>query len=43
MVETKEQSLRIRIRLKAYDYKVIDQSAKQIIDTAIRTGASAFF
>lgn len=41
MVEkVKEQSSRIRIRLKAYDYKVIDQSAKQIIDTAIRTGAS---
>jgi len=35
-----EQSPRIRIRLKAYDYKVIDQSAKQIIDTAIRTGAN---
>ena len=31
---------RIRIRLKAYDHKVIDQSAKQIIDTAIRTGAT---
>ena len=30
---------RIRIRLKAYDHKVIDQSAKQIIDTAVRTGA----
>jgi small subunit ribosomal protein S10 len=30
---------RIRIRLKAYDNKVIDQSAKQILDTAIRTGA----
>lgn len=30
---------RIRIRLKAYDNKVIDQSAKQIIDTAVRTGA----
>jgi small subunit ribosomal protein S10 len=38
--KVKEQSPRIRIRLKAYDYKVIDQSAKQIIDTAIRTGAS---
>ena len=35
-----DQTLRIRIRLKAYDHKVIDQSAKQIIDTAIRTGAS---
>jgi small subunit ribosomal protein S10 len=31
---------RIRIRLKAYDHKVIDQSAKQIIDTALRTGAN---
>ena len=30
---------RIRIRLKAYDSKIIDQSAKQILDTAIRTGA----
>jgi small subunit ribosomal protein S10 len=30
---------RIRIKLKAYDNKIIDQSAKQIIDTAIRTGA----
>src|SRR3982751_1709801 len=31
---------RIRIRLKAYDSKVIDQSAKQILETATRTGAS---
>ena len=38
--KTKAEGLRIRIRLKAYDHKVIDQSAKQIIDTAIRTGAS---
>ncbi|MEX0934210.1 MAG: 30S ribosomal protein S10 [Candidatus Saccharimonadales bacterium] len=30
---------RIRIRLKAYDHKLIDQSAKQIIETALRTGA----
>jgi small subunit ribosomal protein S10 len=30
---------RIRIRLKAYDHKVIDQSAKQIVETALRTGA----
>ncbi len=37
--ETPEKP-RIRIRLKAYDNKVIDQSAKQIIDTAIRTGAN---
>ena len=35
-----DTGIKIRIRLKAYDHKVIDQSAKQIIDTAIRTGAS---
>lgn len=34
------QKQRIRIRLKAYDHKVIDQSAKQIIETAERTGAT---
>ena len=34
------EGLTIRIRLKAYDHKVIDQSAKQIVDTAIRTGAN---
>jgi len=31
---------RIRIRLKAYDHKVIDQSAKQIVDTVLRTGVT---
>ena len=30
---------RIRIRLKAYDHKLIDQSAAQIIETAKKTGA----
>jgi len=35
-----EGKQRIRIRLKAYDHKVIDQSAKQIVETAIRTGAT---
>lgn len=35
-----EAKPRIRIRLKAYDHKVIDQSAKQIVETAIRTGAN---
>ena len=29
----------IRIRLKAFDYKLIDRSAKEIVDTAKRTGA----
>ncbi len=37
---TASTSQRIRIRLKAYDHKVIDQSAKQIVDTALRTGAT---
>lgn len=30
---------KIRIRLKAYDHKVLDQSAKKIVETAKRTGA----
>ncbi len=30
---------RIRIRLKSFDYRLIDQSAKEIVDTARRTGA----
>ena len=35
----KDNGLTVRIRLKAYDHRVIDQSAKQIINTVIRTGA----
>ena len=30
---------KIRIRLKAYDHRVLDQSAKRIVETAERTGA----
>ncbi len=30
---------KIRIRLKAYDYVVLDQSAEKIVDTAKKTGA----
>ena len=30
---------RIRIRLKAFDHRLIDQSAREIVDTAKRTGA----
>src|SRR5215471_13778553 len=30
---------RIRIRLKAYDYRILDQSTGEIVDTARRTGA----
>ena len=33
------QSPRIRIRLKAYDHKIIDSAAKTIVDTALRSGA----
>ena len=30
---------RIRIRLKAFDHRLIDQSTKEIVETAQRTGA----
>ncbi len=30
---------KIRIRLKAFDHKILDQSAEKIVDTAKRTGA----
>jgi len=33
---------RIRIKIKAYDYKLVDQSSKQIADTVMRTGARVF-
>ncbi len=31
---------KIRIRLKAYDHRILDQSVKQIVETAERTGAA---
>jgi small subunit ribosomal protein S10 len=31
---------KIRIRLKAYDHRIIDKSAQQIIETAVRSGAA---
>jgi small subunit ribosomal protein S10 len=31
---------KIRIRLKAYDHRVLDQSVSEIVDTARRTGAT---
>jgi small subunit ribosomal protein S10 len=37
MAETGAQ--KIRIRIKAFDHKVLDQSASEILDTAIRTGS----
>ena len=32
-------SQKIRIRMKAYDFKLLDTSAGEIVDTAVRTGA----
>ena len=34
-----ETHQRLRIKIRAYDHKIIDQSTKTIIDTALRTGA----
>jgi small subunit ribosomal protein S10 len=36
----KEQHQKIRIRLRAYDHRILDDSLTRIIDTAKRTGAS---
>ena len=38
MADSKGQ--KIRIRLKAYDHEIIDQSTKKIVETAKRTGAT---
>lgn len=32
-------SQRIRIRLKGYDFRILDQSVGEIVDTVVRTGA----
>ena len=32
-------SQKIRIRLKGYDYRLLDQSVGDIVDTVVRTGA----
>ncbi len=39
IVKTEISSDRIRIRLKAYDHVVLEQSAERIVDTARKTGA----
>jgi len=31
---------RIRIKLRSYDYRIIDETCQKLIDTAVRTGAS---
>ena len=38
-VDTTEARLRLRIRIRAYDAKIIDSSVKSIMDTALRNGA----
>lgn len=37
---TENQATRIRIKIRSYDNKVIDQSARQIVETALRSGAA---
>jgi len=39
MADAKPEGLRIRIRLKAFDHRLIDRSAREIVETAKRTGA----
>lgn len=38
--KTEEEHPRIRIRIRAYDHKIIDESSRTIVETAKRTGAS---
>lgn len=39
MAKTKEEQEKLRLRIKAYDSKLIDNSARQIVDTAKRHDA----
>jgi len=39
IVEETEVKPKIRIKLRAFDYKVIDSSARQIVDVVLRYGA----
>ncbi len=40
--EKEENGQRLRIKIKAFDHKIIDQSTKTIIDTVERSGAKVF-
>jgi len=40
--ESEEFKQRIRIKIKAFDHKIIDQSTKTIIETAQRSGAQIY-
>ena len=37
--QQEEEKPKIRIKIRAYDHKLIDQSARQIVETARRSGA----
>jgi small subunit ribosomal protein S10 len=39
MSQTRTKQQRIRIRLRGFDYRSVDQSASEIVDTAKRSGA----
>ncbi len=39
MIDNTLENQKIRIRLKAYDHKLLDQSAMEIVDTVRETGA----
>jgi|UniRef100_A0A7V3JA52 small subunit ribosomal protein S10 len=41
MPKRKKEPQKIRIKLKAFDYRIIDKAAAKIIETALRTGALA--
>ncbi len=41
-VKSEESKQKIRIKIRAYDYKIIDQAAKTIIEGAQRSGAQTF-
>jgi small subunit ribosomal protein S10 len=40
--ETEEVKQKIRIKIKAFDHKIIDKSTKTIIDTVFKSGAQIF-
>lgn len=37
--KTEEGIIKLRIKVRAYDSKIIDNSVRQIVDTAVRNGA----
>ena len=41
-VGKEEAGQRIRIKIRSFDHKIIDQSTKTIVDTVSRTGAKQF-